>query len=76
MGLLLGFGLNSEALQTPDGQTPALALVLKLTELGLLTVPAGTETVRWLPPLNVSEVEVKQALSTLKQALDHLVIGH
>ncbi|WP_018971154.1 aspartate aminotransferase family protein [Rubritalea marina] len=71
-GLLLGFGLNPEALTFPYGQTSALALVLKLTELGLLTVPAGADTLRWLPPLNVTEEEVDQALALLKQALEAL----
>ena len=71
-GLLLGFALNAGVLNIPEGQTPALAVVLKLTELGMLTVPAGADTLRWLPPLNVSEEEVDQALALLKQALDAL----
>ncbi len=71
-GLLLGFAINADALRIPDDQTPALALVLKLTELGMLTVPAGTKILRWLPPLNVSEEEVIKALDILKKALDAL----
>lgn len=71
-GLMLGFALNADALVPKDGLTPALNLVLKLTEKGLLTVPAGAETLRWLPPLNVTEEEVNQALELLKQALTEL----
>ena len=37
---------------------------------GLLTVPAGTDTLRWLPPLNVSDSEIDEALSILKNTLD------
>ena len=37
---------------------------------GLLTVPAGTETLRWLPPLNVSDNEIDEALNILKNTLD------
>ncbi|MFC5049334.1 aspartate aminotransferase family protein [Rubritalea spongiae] len=71
-GLMLGFALNADTMTTAEGVTPALALVLKLTEKGLLTVPAGAETLRWLPALNVTEAEVAQALDLLKQALDEL----
>lgn len=71
-GLMLGFALNAEALVLKEGITPALNVVLNLTEKGLLTVPAGAETIRWLPPLNVTEEEVNQALELLKQALTEL----
>ncbi|MGJ8673562.1 aspartate aminotransferase family protein [Rubritalea sp.] len=71
-GLMLGFALNPEAIKNAEGITPALTLVLKLTEKGLLTVPAGAETLRWLPALNVTEDEVAQALELLKKALDEL----
>lgn len=71
-GLMLGIGINASAIKIAKGQTPALAVVLKLTEKGLLTVPAGADTVRWLPALNVTEEEVNQALTILKEALDEL----
>jgi predicted acetylornithine/succinylornithine family transaminase len=71
-GLMLGFALNADKINATDGVTPALAVVLKLTEKGLLTVPAGAETLRWLPALNVSEDEVAKALELLKEALDEL----
>lgn len=71
-GLMLGFALDPQKIKAAEGVTPALALVLKLTEKGLLTVPAGAETLRWLPALNVTEDEVTQALKLLKEALDEL----
>ena len=40
---------------------------------GLLTVAAGTETLRWLPPLNVTEAEVAEALEILKNTLDSIL---
>lgn len=73
-GLLLGFGLNSEALDVPEGATPAAYLCTKLMANKLLTVPAGPETLRWLPPLNVTEAEVTEALEILKNTLDSLAI--
>jgi 4-aminobutyrate aminotransferase-like enzyme len=36
---------------------------------GLLTVPAGPETIRLLPPLNVSDAEIDEALAILKDTL-------
>ncbi len=71
-GLMLGFALNTETLSVAKGLTPALAVVLQLTEKGLLTVPAGAETLRWLPALNVTEEEVATALTLLKETLDEL----
>ncbi|MNC98526.1 acetylornithine transaminase protein [compost metagenome] len=35
---------------------------------GLLTVGAGENVVRILPPLNVSEAEVREAMSLLEKA--------
>ncbi|MFT5881772.1 MAG: acetylornithine/N-succinyldiaminopimelate aminotransferase [Crocinitomicaceae bacterium] len=72
-GLMLGFALDPSTIKTAEGVTPALALVLKLTEKGMLTVPAGPETLRWLPALNVSQQEVDHGLNLLKEALDELI---
>jgi acetylornithine/N-succinyldiaminopimelate aminotransferase len=68
-GLLLGFGLNPELIPVPAGKTPALVVVSALTERGLLTVPAGPDTVRWLPPLNVTAVEIDEALAIMHDGL-------
>ncbi|HCC20118.1 MAG TPA: aspartate aminotransferase family protein, partial [Verrucomicrobiales bacterium] len=53
-----------------EGVTPALELCLALMHNGLLTVPAGPDTLRLLPPLNVSASEVAEALKILKNTLD------
>ena len=66
-GLLMGLILDAEAINAPDGSTPALHLCRQLMEKGLLTVPAGPETLRLLPPLNVTEAEVQQALAIFAQ---------
>jgi acetylornithine/succinyldiaminopimelate/putrescine aminotransferase len=39
---------------------------------GLLTVPAGPSVIRWLPPLNVSEAEVDEAISIFAGTLAEL----
>lgn len=72
-GLLLGFALNADSIATPEGAMPAGYLCKTLMDNGLLTVPAGPETLRWLPPLNVTDAEVDEALNIFKNTLDSLV---
>ena len=69
LGLLLGIGLNPEMVDAPEGKTVASVVVEALRQEGLLSVPAGPETVRLLPPLNVSEEEVQQALAIIRRVL-------
>ncbi len=69
-GLLLGIGLDVSKLSIPEGKTPSIHLCGVLLEKGLLVPPAGPETVRLLPPLNVSAEEVDKALALIKEALD------
>jgi predicted acetylornithine/succinylornithine family transaminase len=46
-----------------------LEAAARLREAGLLVVPAGTNVLRFLLPLNASEAEVKEALELVKNAL-------
>jgi acetylornithine/succinyldiaminopimelate/putrescine aminotransferase len=74
-GLLLGVGLDPAHIPTPQGGTPALALVTRLMENGLLVPPAGPETIRLLPPLNVTVEEIDEALAILKSTVEQLTAG-
>jgi predicted acetylornithine/succinylornithine family transaminase len=58
-GLMLGMVLDQ----------PAKPLVEKLTDMGLLTLTAGDNVVRFLPPLNVSDNELEEALDILNDCL-------
>jgi predicted acetylornithine/succinylornithine family transaminase len=49
--------------------TPAAPVVTRARELGLLTVPAGAQVVRLLPPLTVSEDEIRRAVAILEEAI-------
>lgn len=55
-----------------EGKTPAALIVGKLHVAGLLTVPAGTHVIRWLPPLNVTKAEVEEATGKLATVLGSL----
>ena len=48
---------------------PAKPLTQKLAEMGLLTLPTAETVVRILPPLNVKDSEVEEALEILDDAL-------
>ncbi len=73
LGLLLGFELCSEKLQHApgfqEGTLPSMFLVNLLMQNGLLVVAAGPDVVRWLPPLNVTDAEVDEALDLMRQVL-------
>lgn len=77
VGLMLGFVLNIDEFSgtialVESGQTPSLYVVNKAMDEGFLTVPAGDDVVRWLPPLNVSDAEVDEALATFSEVLSSL----
>ena len=74
-GLLLGIALDPALIPTPEGKTPALVVVNKLMERGLLVPPAGPNTLRLLPPLNVTEAEIDEALAIIRSVLEELGVG-
>jgi acetylornithine/N-succinyldiaminopimelate aminotransferase len=64
MGLMLGIELGEEfSPLAENGKTPSQIVVTSSMQNGLLTVPAGPTVIRWLPPLNVSQAEVDEAIS-------------
>ena len=71
-GLLLGVGLEVSALPTPKGTTASVHLSRELARAGLLSPPAGPETVRLMPPLTVSPSEIGEALTLFHGVLDQI----
>ena len=71
-GLLLGVELNPEYITVPEGKTPALVAVTKMMDQGLLVPPAGPNTFRLLPPLNVTNEEIDEALAIVHSVLSNL----
>ena len=69
LGLLLGIGLNPELIPVEEGETCALKVVKAIMSRGLLLVPAGPDTIRLLPPLNVTDSEIDEALAIIKDVL-------
>ena len=58
-GLIRGIELVEAAADT----------VTRVREAGLLTVPAGTHVIRFLPPLTVSDAEIRRAVEILEAGL-------
>ncbi|MFD0893174.1 aspartate aminotransferase family protein [Luteolibacter ambystomatis] len=71
-GLLLGIALDASMIEVPEGKTAALVIVTKLMEKGLLVPPAGPACFRLLPPLNVTDAEVDEALAIIHEVLSSL----
>jgi len=73
IGLMLGIELGGKFNELASGGTIVSQLVVtRLMKNGLLTVPAGPSVIRWLPPLNVSQAEVDEAVSILADTLAEL----
>ncbi|RYD19272.1 MAG: aspartate aminotransferase family protein [Verrucomicrobiaceae bacterium] len=68
-GLLLGIALDPALIPVPEGETAALVVVNKLMGRGLLVPPAGPNAIRLLPPLNVTDKEVDEALAIIHSVL-------
>ncbi len=68
-GLLLGLETDDFAAKDGEEGTPALRLTKRLIAAGLLVVPAGEQTIRLLPPLNVRQEECDEAVAILRGVL-------
>jgi acetylornithine aminotransferase/acetylornithine/N-succinyldiaminopimelate aminotransferase len=68
-GLLLGVEVGYFAALEGEEGSPALRLAQRLMAAGLLVVPAGEQTIRLLPPLNVTATECTEAIAVLHGVL-------
>jgi acetylornithine aminotransferase len=64
-----GWGLINGLVLQPEAGMTAVDLVKAAMNEGLLLVPAGTQVVRFLPPLIVTREEIDQALTLVEKAL-------
>ena len=74
MGFMLGIELCEKipAFAASD-KTPALQFVNRLHAAGVLTVPAGNQIVRLLPPLNLKPQEAGEGISIIESVVKSLV---
>ena len=73
MGFMLGLELTDKipALAGSD-KTAAVQLVNRLHQAGVLTIPAGTNIVRLLPPLNLKPQEAGEGISKIEEVIRSL----
>ena len=71
-GLLRGVGLKAGSFSVPEGSTPAAYVNSLCLESGLLACPAGPDTLRLIPALNVPEDVLAEGLGILKTVLEGL----
>ena len=73
MGFILGLELCEKipAFAASD-KTPALQFVNRLHAAGVLTVPAGNQIVRLLPPLNLKPQEAGEGVSIIEEVVKSL----
>ncbi|MDD2709524.1 MAG: aspartate aminotransferase family protein [Verrucomicrobiae bacterium] len=70
LGLIMGIELKAgiPSLKA-EGKLPSALFINRLHDQGLLTVPAGAQTIRFLPPLNLSLAEADEGIDRFRKAL-------
>ena len=75
----LGFILGLELVEkekipafAKSDKSAALQFVNRLHEIGVLTIPAGTQIVRLLPPLNLKPQEAGEGISKIEEVIKSL----
>ena len=69
IGIEMGDGFDS----FDDGKSAAVQWVFALHEAGLLTIPAGSSVVRFLPPLNLTQEEAQAGLDLFEQTIQKVI---
>ena len=70
LGLMVGMELAADIPELArDGKTAALNFTNRLHAAGLLAIPAGAATIRFLPALNLRREEVKEGLSIIESVV-------
>ena len=74
LGLMLGLELTPNIARLPGDQNKSQAVRMAnlLHSQGLLTIPAGTQILRLLPPLNLSEADAQAGLDIFESVAEKL----
>ncbi|MDD5350656.1 MAG: aspartate aminotransferase family protein [Chthoniobacteraceae bacterium] len=70
VGLMMAIELIPDfSARLGDTRPASQALIARLHAAGLLCIPSGAQSIRWLPPLNVTRAEIDRAVEILRNAL-------
>ncbi len=74
LGLMLGIELapDIQTLPVDPSRTPAVRFAQLLHAAGVLTIPAGVQVLRLLPPLNLSRGEAEEGLAVMETVASKL----
>jgi len=72
-GLMIGIEFEPELPAfAHQKKSPAIQVVNRLHEAGVLTVPAATSVVRLLPALNLSQCQAEEGLRAIEEVVKQL----
>lgn len=73
LGLMIGVELQPHIPSLKqEGKLPSSLFVSRLHHEGLLTIPSGNHTIRFLPPLNISRSDCDEAIGKFHRTLNTL----
>ena len=73
LGLMIGIEMGDGFGSFDDSKPAAVQWVSALHEAGLLTIPAGSSVVRFLPPLNLTREEAQAGLDLFEQTVQKVI---
>ena len=72
-GLMIGIEMGGDFDSFDDGKPAVVQWVSALHEAGMLTIPAGSSVVRFLPPLNLTQEEAQAGLALFEQTIQKVI---
>jgi len=73
LGLMIGIDMGGGFGSFDNSKPAAVQWVFALHEAGLLTIPAGSSVIRFLPPLNLTQEEAQAGLDLFEQTIQKVI---
>tara|TARA_B110000014_G_scaffold258315_1_gene244226 strand:+ start:1033 stop:2268 length:1236 start_codon:yes stop_codon:yes gene_type:complete len=73
LGLMIGIEMGGGFGSFDNSKPAAVQWVFALHEAGLLTIPAGSSVIRFLPPLNLTREEAQAGLDLFEQTIQKVI---
>ena len=73
LGMMIGIEMGDGFGSFDDSKPAAVQWVSALHETGVLTIPAGSSIVRFLPPLNLTKKEAQAGLDLFEQTVQKVI---
>ena len=73
LGLMIGIEMGGGFGSFDNSKPAVVQWVFALHEAGLLTIPAGSSVIRFLPPLNLTQEEAQAGLDLFEQTIQKVI---